>query len=94
MDATPQDSKTMEFKSRRMGDMPLSFYVTRAVDHYFSQLNGHKAASLHELFISEVEKPLIIATLRHTGQNQTQTAKILGLSRSTLRKKMDQYDIH
>ena len=94
MDATLQNSNPIEIRSRRKSDMPLSLHVKLAVDHYFSQLNGHNITGLHELFISEVEKPLIIATLRHTGQNQSKAAQVLGLSRSTLRKKMEQYGIN
>ena len=93
MDATLQNSNPIELRSRRISDMPLSFHVKLAVDHYFSQLNGHYTSGLHDLVISEVEKPLIIATLRHTGQNQSKAAQVLGLSRSTLRKKMEQYGI-
>jgi Fis family transcriptional regulator len=77
----------------KISDTPLSQCVKKAVDKYFSQLNGHKAAGLHALVISEVEKPLIEAALDHSGYNQTKAAKVLGLSRSTLRKKMDQYCI-
>lgn len=72
---------------------PLSDLVKQAVDQYFSQLNGYDANGLYEMVISEVEKPLIEATLSHTGHNQTKAAKVLGLSRSTLRKKMDHYNI-
>ena len=72
---------------------PLSILVKKAVDQYFSQLNGYDANGLYEMVISEVEKPLIEATLTHTGHNQTKAAMVLGLSRSTLRKKMDHYNI-
>lgn len=73
--------------------VPLCVQVKKAVDSYFSQLNGHQASGLYALVIKEVEKPLIEATLAHTGHNQTKAAKALGLSRSTLRKKMEQYRI-
>ena len=77
----------------RSSETPLSMCVKKAVDKYFSQLNGHTATGLHALVICEVEKPLIEAALEHSGYNQTKAAKVLGLSRSTLRKKMDQYSI-
>lgn len=73
---------------------PLSSQVKKAVDQYFSQLNGHDASGLYAMVINEIEKPLLEATLHHTGHNQTKAAKALGLSRSTLRKKMDQHNIY
>jgi Fis family transcriptional regulator len=33
------------------------------------------------------------ATLEHSGYNQTKAAKALGLSRSTLRKKLEHYGL-
>lgn len=74
-------------------NIPLSAHVEQAVELYFAQLKGHDAANLYNLVISEVEKPLIESVLRHSGHNQTKAAKVLGLSRSTLRKKMDSYDL-
>ncbi len=74
-------------------ETPLSKCVKVAVDEYFSHLNGHDGSGLHALVITEVEKPLIEAALEYSGYNQTKAAKVLGISRSTLRKKMDQYNI-
>jgi Fis family transcriptional regulator, factor for inversion stimulation protein len=73
--------------------LPLSLYVKQTVELYLSQLSGHDAVGLHAMVISEVEKPLLEATLEHSGYNQTKAAKALGLSRSTLRKKLDLYGI-
>ncbi len=72
---------------------PLSVHVRQAVDHYFAQLNGHDAHGLYAMVIAEVEKPLIETTLAYSGFNQSRAAKALGLSRSTLRKKMALYKI-
>jgi Fis family transcriptional regulator len=73
--------------------LPLSMHVRIAVEQYFSQLNGHPACGLYSMVIAEVEKPLIHAVLDHSGYNQTKAASILGLSRATLRKKMDHYGL-
>jgi Fis family transcriptional regulator len=73
--------------------LPLSLYVKQTVEHYLSQLSGHDAVGLHAMVISEVEKPLLEAALEYAGFNQTKAAKALGLSRSTLRKKLEQYGI-
>lgn len=73
--------------------IPLSEHVRTAVEQYFLQINGHPACDLYNFVIAEVEKPLIETVLKHTGHNQTKAAKTLGISRSTLRNKMNQYGL-
>ena len=93
MDATQHTAKVINIDSKIPAAIPLSAQVKQAVDLYFSQLNGHDASGLYAMVIKEIEKPLLEATLEHSSYNQTKAAKVLGLSRSTLRKKLDQYGI-
>ncbi|PPC91827.1 MAG: Fis family transcriptional regulator [Methylobacter sp.] len=93
MDPVKSNPEFFEIRSRRTSDIPLSTHVKIAVEHYFSQLKDHEITNLYDLVINEVEKPLLEATLEHSGYNQSKAAKTLGLSRSTLRKKLDQYGI-
>ena len=93
IDTIVTDNQTVTLKTRRDGDITLGAYVRLSVDHYFDRLNGHPPNGLHALVIGEVEKPLVEAALEHTNRNQTKAANALGLSRSTLRKKMIQYNI-
>lgn len=71
----------------------LGEYVTETLKNYFNNLDGQLTANLYDMVISEVERPLIEAVLTYTNHNQTVTANILGLSRGTLRKKMQQYNL-
>lgn len=71
----------------------LSDHVRHSVEDYFAHLNGHDSSGLYNLVLAEVEKPLLETALKHSDFNQTKAAKILGLSRSTLRKKLEQYGI-
>jgi two-component system nitrogen regulation response regulator GlnG len=48
---------------------------------------------LHETIISEVEKALFGVVLKKTGGNQVKSAKILGINRNTLNKKMKEYKL-
>lgn len=47
--------------------------------------------NLYDLLLVEIESPLLEIVLRYTGQNQSKTARLLAISRGTLRKKMHRY---
>lgn len=68
-------------------------YVQQALENYFSHLDGHTPVNLYEMVLEEIEIPLLEAVMRHTKNNQSKAAKVLGLSRGTLRKKIKQYDV-
>lgn len=48
---------------------------------------------LYSLILEQVEKPLIELSLRSLRGNQVRTAKMLGINRNTLKKKIDTYKI-
>ncbi|HBO70409.1 MAG TPA: hypothetical protein DD658_09955, partial [Deltaproteobacteria bacterium] len=48
---------------------------------------------LHDLFLRQIEKPLIQVVFEATGGNQIRTAAILGINRNTLRKKLAAYSL-
>ena len=68
--------------------------VRRSLKTYFAKLEGQTPSNLYGMVIAEVEKPLIEMVLQLTNGNQSKAAKILGISRGTLRKKMAIYQIH
>ncbi len=72
---------------------PLRECVRDALNAYFRQLDGHAAADLYKMVIAEVEQPLLETVMQHTEGNQTQAAQALGISRSTLRKKLAIYGL-
>ena len=67
--------------------------VQVALARYFEQLDGTPPTDLHQLVIQQVEQPLFEAVMAHTRGNQSRAAALLGISRSTLRKKLAQYEI-
>ncbi len=71
----------------------LAEYVTIVLENYFNNLDGQLTTNLYNMVLSQVEKPLLETVLQKTNNNQTITANILGLSRGTLRKKMQQYEL-
>ena len=72
---------------------PLGSAVQTALMCYFQDLDGHAPGNLYDMVLSEVERPLFETVMRHTRGNQSKAAKILGINRSTLRKKLEQYGI-
>ena len=72
---------------------PLRTAVRDALAHYFDQLDGTAPNDLYQLVIQQVEQPLFEAILNHTGGNQSKAATLLGIRRSTMRKKIAQYEI-
>jgi Fis family transcriptional regulator len=93
MEASKQSAQITDTYSPDNAPVPLSAYVKQTLELYFTQLSDHDAVNLHAMVMSEVEKPLLETALAHSGHNQTKAAKVLGLSRSTLRKKLEHYGI-
>lgn len=73
--------------------MPLRQNVQNAIRRYLEDMGHCKTESLYQTLLAEVEPPLIEEVLRFTRGNQSQTARILGITRNTLRSKLDRYDI-
>ncbi|MCB0357013.1 MAG: site-specific DNA inversion stimulation factor [Bdellovibrionales bacterium] len=48
---------------------------------------------LYGIILEQVEKPLIELSLKAWKGNQVKTAKMLGINRNTLKKKIDTYKI-
>lgn len=71
----------------------LSSQVTVALETYFTNLQEQNTCDLYETVMQQVEKPLIETVLKQNDFNQSQTAKMLGINRNTLRKKMQKYEL-
>jgi Fis family transcriptional regulator len=89
-----RDATTGNFKvAAHRHTEPLRDAVRDALSHYFEQLDGTPPNDLYELVMQQVEQPLFDAVMQHTGGNQSRAAGLLGISRSTLRKKLSHYGI-
>ncbi len=72
----------------------LSQTVERHLKAYFAAHGeGLPAAGLYDRIVREVERPLIILTLQATRGNQVRAARVLGVNRNTLRKKISDLNI-
>ena len=73
----------------REGAENLSSSVERHLSVYFdAHRDGLPSPGLYDRILREIERPLISLTLSATSGNQLQAAKVLGLNRNTLRKKI------
>ena len=67
--------------------------IDTLLDQYFNDLDGDQASAIYEMVINTVEKPLLLYIMNKTEGNQSKAAKMLGLNRNTLRKKLKQYNL-
>jgi len=72
----------------------ISECISNVLDHYLVDMENHFNGDLYNIILSEVERPLIEKVMCYTQNNQSNTAQILGVSRGTLRKKLNQYAIN
>ncbi len=70
----------------------LSHQVVNAVKGYLNALNTKDAnLNLYQLIVEEVEAPLFRTVMELTRYNQSKAARVLGVSRGTLRTKLKRY---
>jgi Fis family transcriptional regulator len=73
----------------KLKKITLQNHVQQTLDDYFANLEGHNPPpNFYDLVLQEMEAPLFKAVLKHTNNNQSIAAQILGISRGTLRKKI------
>ena len=90
------DGELNQIKIENEGGINLD--LSEIIDNYFSNnfnnllKDGNK--NIHSKVISEIEKSIIKNALIMTKGNQLKAAKILGLNRNTLRKKIGDLNIN
>ena len=67
--------------------------IDTLLDQYFNDLDGDQPTAIYEMVINTVEKPLLLYIMNKTQGNQSKAAKMLGVNRNTLRKKLKQYNL-
>lgn len=70
----------------------LNQLVAQLVKNYLGSVNQKGASlNLYELVLEEVEGPLFRTVMEMTRYNQSRAARVLGVSRGTLRTKLKHY---
>ena len=73
---------------------PLDAAVRSHVRHALDELrHGARPGNVHALLLAAVERPLFEVVLDEAGGNQLRAARMLGLNRNTLRKKLTELGV-
>lgn len=65
--------------------------VYSLVSRFLAENKNKSINGLYDMILSEVEPPLLQAVMEKRRGNQLQAAKMLGISRGTIRKKLQRY---
>ena len=79
--------------SSQLDEFSLEDIVEHKISRFLEKLGQYYPEDLHSLIIQKVEKPLLKQILLRTGGNQVHAARILGINRNTLRKKIKIYSL-
>ena len=72
----------------------LRSYLENFLKNFFDSLDSNdQKIGLHDKFMDEFERPLILKALEFCNGNQIKTSKILGINRNTLRSKLKKLKI-
>jgi Fis family transcriptional regulator, factor for inversion stimulation protein len=72
-------------------DQGLQELVYSLVTRFLAENKNKSIEDLYDMILSEVEPPLLQAVMERRRGNQLQAAKMLGISRGTIRKKLQRY---
>ena len=67
--------------------------VRRSLNDYFRDLDGESPHAIYEMVIASVERPMLEVVMLQSQGNQTIAAAMLGMSRSTLRRKLIEHNL-
>lgn len=81
--STPEDYKSCSVKE----------FLEAKLNSFIGKLANIEGADLYDTVISEVEKALLSIVLKETNGNQIRAAKMLGINRNTLNKKLKKYKL-
>lgn len=75
------------------GVAALNRAVTQTLTTYFTEATADRPGSLYDHILKGVELPMLQATLQATRGNKLRAAKILGINRSTLQRKLESHGL-
>ena len=89
-----QSFETKEISHNKNEKENLRSYLESFLKNFFDSLESNdQKIDLHDKFMDEFERPLILKSLEFCKGNQIKTSKILGINRNTLRSKLKKLKI-
>lgn len=76
-----------------MTKTPLELAVRAQLEQYFADLGDASPNGLLAMVTHCVERTVVQVALERTAGNQTRAAEMLGITRGTLRKKIQTHDL-
>jgi len=86
----PSKKKT---STKKASAIPLREHVQLTIRQFLEDMDCTEPEHVYRKLLSEIEPPLIEEVLRYTKGNQSRTARILGMTRNTLRSKLRRYNV-
>ena len=90
---SPAATAIHSLPTRERRKQPLRACVQSALELYFTDLDGHQADGVYDMVVGQVEQAMLECVMQHTRSNQTRASEVLGINRSTLRKKLKLYGL-
>ena len=86
--------KGVEATINKDKNINFSNFFNEFLDKFFETIEDENTKlNLYDKFLNEIEKPLIIKTLKYFKGNQIKTANVLGINRNTLRTKIAKHNL-
>jgi Fis family transcriptional regulator len=82
-----------EQSSLRLANDHLKAAVVNTVQQYIKIIGNPDKADIFQFVLDQIEGPLLAEMLAFSRNNQVRSAKLLGISRETLRKKMKRHNM-
>lgn len=70
---------------------PLQKMMSKHINQYLADMKGQDINCLYDMVMEQIEPPLLQAVMEHCRYNQSQAAKVLGISRGTIRTKLKKH---
>lgn len=78
---------------KKQQSTPLREEVRKKINQFLLDMGNTEPEHVYRKLLAEVEPPLIEEVLKFTGGNQSRAARILGMTRNTLRTRIRRYNI-
>ena len=67
--------------------------IHQKLERYFTQLNEESASGVFKMVTQQAETATLKFVLEKANQNYSEAARILGINRATLKKKVELYQL-